>query len=208
MKILLIGASGMIGSRVLKEAVSRGHDVLAAARHPDKIEPGPKVTPVGLDVTDTEALTAVAREVDLVISAVSPRNSGNAEEDAAKFSDSLVTVQRETGKRILVVGGAGTLHLPDGSPVAPTVPEPYRGEAIAMRKSYGTLVDADIDFAFLAPAGMISPGERTGKFRLGGRSLLIDDDGDSRISAEDYAVALIDEMETPRHHRTVFTVAY
>ena len=208
MNILLIGASGMIGSRILKEAVSRGHQVIASARNLEKISVSKGVEAIALDVNNADAVAAQAMRVDMIVSAISPRNSGDPYKDAKAFAESLVEVQRATGKRVVMVGGAGTLHLPDGTPIAPTLPDAYRDEAKAMRKVYGLLVSEDIDFTFLAPAGMIMPGERTGNFRIGGNVLLIDNEGNSQISAEDYAVALMDEVETPKHFRTVFTVGY
>ncbi len=208
MKILIIGASGMIGSRVLREATSRGHQVIAAARGLDKISDAAGVEKLALDVNDPRAVAAAAERVDVVVSAVSPRSSGDATKDALAFTQSLIAAHRQTGKRIVMVGGGGTLHLPDGTPLAPLVPEAYREEAKAMRRAYGLLVAEDIDFTVLAPSGMIEPGERTGVFRLGGRVMLAGDDGEGRISAEDYAVALVDEIEQPKHFRTVFTVGY
>lgn len=208
MNILLIGASGMIGSRILKEAVSRGHQVIAAVRNPAKIEMSNEVEAIALDINNVQDVLVQAARADIIISAVSPRNSGDPYQDAQGFAKALIKVQRATGKRVVMVGGAGTLHLPDGTPIAPTLPDAYRDEAKAMRKVYGLLVSEDIDFTFLAPAGMIMPGERTGNFRIGGSILLMDDKGNSQISSEDYAVALLDEVETPRHFRTVFTVGY
>jgi len=208
MNILLIGASGMIGSRILKEALSRGHSVVAGTRNPEKIEASSGVEAITLDVNDANAVADQAAHADVIVSAVSPRNSGDPYKDAHNFAESLIKVQRETGKRVVMVGGGGTLHHPDGSPVAPTVMEAYRDEAKAIRKVYGLLVSEDVDFTFLAPSGIIMPGERTGAFRIGGRVVLIDNQGKSEISAEDYAIALIDEVETPKHFRTVFTVGY
>lgn len=208
LNILLIGASGMIGSRIADEAVRRGHHVLAAARTTQKLEASDLLTPLALDVNNVNDVAAHAEQADVVISAVSPRSSGRPTEDALAFTRSLVEVSRNTGTRILMVGGGGTLQHPDGRPVTSTVPETYRAEAEAMRRAYGALVAEDIDFAVLAPSGMIAPGERTGTFRLGGRVVLSDADGNSQISAEDYAIAMLDEAEQPRHFRTVFTVAY
>lgn len=207
MKILVIGASGMIGSRIMREALGREHAVVAAARNPGRItEVG--VDKLSLDVNDSAAVAAVAEHVDVVVSAVAPRASGDPTKDALAFTRSLIEVHRETGKRIVMVGGGGTLHLPDGTPVAPLVPEPYSEEAKAMRRAYGLLVAEDIDFVVLAPSGTIAPGERTGTFRLGGRVVIAGEDGEGRISAEDFAVALLDEIEQPKHFRTVFTVGY
>lgn len=209
MNILLIGASGMIGSRILKEALSRGHKINAAARNSDKIPNSNDAVAVALDVNDPDAVAVHAAEADIVISAVSPRNTGNARRDAETFTKSLIDAQKKTGKRLLMVGGASTLQMPDGTSVMDHTPEAILPEAGGMRRAYAMLIDADTDFAVLAPAGMIEPGERTGKFRLGGRTLLTNaEGGKGSISAEDFAVALMDEAEKPRHFRTIFNVGY
>ncbi|MFC4214776.1 NAD(P)-dependent oxidoreductase [Pseudophaeobacter arcticus] len=205
MKLLIIGATGMIGSRLVAEAESRGHTVVAASRKGSAVG---NAQPLSLEVTDVEAVVAAAQTVDLVITAVSPRSSGNAMDDALGYGGALIEAASQIGKRLMVVGGAGTLNLPDGTPVADVVPEPYRDEAKAMRAMFEMLAQSTADFTFMAPAGVIEPGERTGVFRLGQREFLTDDEGNSRISAEDYAVAFMDEVETPKHPRQVFTAAY
>ncbi|MFT6459217.1 NAD(P)-dependent oxidoreductase [Pseudophaeobacter arcticus] len=205
MKLLIIGATGMIGSRLVVEAESRGHTVVAASRKGSAVG---NAQPLPLEVTDVEAVVAAAQTVDLVITAVSPRSSGNAMDDALGYGGALIEAASQIGKRLMVVGGAGTLNLPDGTPVADVVPEPYRDEAKAMRAMFEMLAQSTADFTFMAPAGVIEPGERTGVFRLGQREFLTDDEGNSRISAEDYAVAFMDEVEMPKHPRQVFTAAY
>jgi uncharacterized protein len=107
-----------------------------------------------------------------------------------------------------VVGGAGSLGLPDGRSVADTLPAVYRGEALAMRAVLDSLKASDVDWTFFSPAASIAPGQRTGKYRLGTTTLLSDQDGNSRISAEDYAKALVDELESPAHERAQMTIAY
>lgn len=209
MKILLLGASGMVGSRILTEAVNRGHEIIAAARSAEKIAAQDNVTPVALDITDVPAVTAQAAQADVIVSAVSPRNSGDAIKDAAASTDALVDVGKATGKRIVVVGGAASLHMADGTPVLNFMPAEILPEAKAMRSAYGTLVKEDINFAVLAPGGMIAPGEKTGTFRLSGRQILTSKDGGmSNISAEDFSIALLDELETPQHFNTIFNVGY
>jgi putative NADH-flavin reductase len=205
MKLLIIGATGMIGSRLVAEAESRGHSVVAASRKGSTVG---NAQPLSLEVTDVEAVVAAAQTVDLVITAVSPRTSGNAMDDALGYGAALIEAAPQIDKRLMVVGGAGTLNLPDGTPVADVVPEPYQDEAKAMRAMYEMLAKSTADFTFMAPAGMIEPGERTGVFRLGQRAFLTDDEGNSQISAEDYAVAFMDEVEVPKHPRQVFTAAY
>ena len=178
MRILLVGASGMIGSRVLAEAASRGHQVTAVARRPERIATGPNVRAISLDATDSKALAAQARDADVIVTATSPR------------------------------GGAGSLNLPDGRPLAETLPDAYRPEALAMRGVLNSLKASDIDWTFFSPAAMISPGTKTGVYRLGTTTLLSNDKGESRISAEDYADALVNELEQPAHRRGQMTIAY
>jgi uncharacterized protein len=208
MSILLVGASGMIGSRILSEAAGRGHPVIAAARHPEKIAAGANIRAVQLDATDTRAFSALAREADVIVTAASPRGGGDPMKEAMTVANSAIAAARTTGKRLVVVGGAGSLSLPDGKPLAETMPPAYRGEALAMRAVLDTLKASDINWTFFSPAASIAPGTRTGKYRLGTTILLSDQKGESRISAEDYAKALVDEIESPAHLRAQMTIAY
>lgn len=209
MKILLIGATGMVGSRILSEAVSRGHDIIAAVRNPDKVEKNDHVTAVKVNVNNAKEVIPHAANADLIISAVSPRNTGDGFKDAVTFTEALIEVYHETKKRILMVGGGSSLHMPDGTNVVELTPEAIMPEATGMRRAFGMLTLEDIDFAVLAPAGMIAPGERTGTFRLAGRTMLANaEGGKGNISAEDFAVAMMDEAETPAHFRTIFNVGY
>ena len=206
--ILLVGASGMIGSRILNEAVSRGHYVIAASRHPEKIATGPNIHPVKLDATDEKAFVAEARHADVIVLATSPRGGGDPLAEAKAVSDAAIATARATHKRLVVVGGAGSLNYPDGRHVVDTLPTAYRAEALAMRNFLDTLKASDINWTFFSPAFSIAPGEHTGKYRLGTTTLLTDAKGESRISAEDYADALVTELETPAHLRSQMTVAY
>ena len=208
MNILLVGASGMIGSRILSEAVSRGHCVIAAARHPDKIAKGPNVQAVQLDATDAKAFSALAAKADAIVSATSPRGGGDPMVEAKAVNDAAMTAARTNGKRLVVVGGAGSLSLPNGAPVAETLPAAYRGEALALRSVLDTLKKSDIDWTFFSPAMIIAPGQRTGRYQLGTTTLLSNDKGESRISAEDYAHALVNELESRAHSRQQMTIAY
>jgi putative NADH-flavin reductase len=208
MNILLVGASGMIGSRILSEATSRGHTVIAAARHPEKIAAGPKVRAVKLDATDKDALTKLAKDADVIVTATSPRGGGDPAKEAKAVADAAIAAATATGKRLVVVGGAGSLNLPNGQPLAETLPPAYRGEALAMRGVRDQLKASDIDWTFFSPAASLSPGKKTGKYRLGTSTLLADEKGDSRISVEDYAEALVNELEKPAHRRSQMTIAY
>lgn len=206
MKILILGASGMIGARITAEAAARGHAVTAAARDVARIAPLRSVTPLRLDLTDAPALAAAAAQADVVVGAVSPR-SAPPTIDPAAYVRALIGAAG--GRRLVVVGGAGTLNLPDGTPVADVVPEAYAAEAKGMRAAHDILAASDADYLFFAPPAAIAPGERTGVFRTGAdRILLTDAEGKSAISAEDYAVALLDEIERPSGSRMILTAAY
>jgi putative NADH-flavin reductase len=206
--ILLVGASGMIGSRILNEATSRGHYVIAASRHPEKIAAGPNVHAVKLDATDEKAFEAEAKHADVIVLATSPRGGGDPLVEAKAVSDAAIAAARATHKRLVVVGGAGSLNYPDGRRVVDTLPDAYRAEALAMRNFLDTLKASDINWTFFSPAFSIAPGAHTGKYRVGTTTLLADAKGDSRISAEDYADALVNELEKPAHMRAQMTVAY
>ncbi|MGR3796385.1 NAD(P)-dependent oxidoreductase [Vannielia sp. SX4] len=208
MNILLIGASGMIGSRILKEAAERGHSVRAASRSPEKIALPDGAKAVALDVTDGAAVAAAAEGVDVIVTTVSPRSTGDAVSEMAAIGAGAVAGAKAAGVPLMVVGGAGTLNLPDGSPLLPNLPPEILPEATGMKAFKETLPYSGVAWTFFAPAALIAPGERTGTFRLGGDVLLSDEAGESRISAEDYAVALVDELEAPKHRGEVFTIAY
>ena len=206
--ILLVGASGMIGSRILTEAAGRGHPVLAAARHPERIASGANIRAVQLDATDAQAFINLARQADVIVTATSPRGGGDPMKEAQAVANAAIAAARATGKRLIVVGGAGSLTLPDGKPFAETLPPAYRAEALAMRSVLDSLKTSTVNWTFFSPAAEIAPGKLTGKYRLGTTVLLSDQNGASRISAEDYAQALVNEIETPAHLRAQMTIAY
>ena len=203
MKIALIGASGNVGSRVASEALSRGHRVTGIARHPEKIASKPGLTAVRGDAASPESLSTALAGHDAVVS--STRFQGS---DARTL---LAAVKKAGVKRLLVVGGAGSLEVAPGRALidAPDFPAAYKPEASAGRDFLNVLRgEKELDWTFLSPSAFFAPGERTGRFRVGGDALLVGADGQSRISMEDYAIALVDELETPRHSRRRFTVGY
>src|SRR5882724_1121278 len=168
LNILLVGARGMIGSRILAEAAARGHHVTAAARHPEKIAKGANITAVKLDATDKAALTALAKNADAIVMATSPRSGGDPMQEAKALGDAGIAAAKATGKRLLIVGGAASLNTPDGKPLLDTLPANYRtGEPLAMRNVLDTLKTSDIAWTFFSPAMSIRPGQKTGKYRLG-----------------------------------------
>jgi len=198
-RIALIGASGNVGTRILNELVSRNHQVTAIVRDPSKVPAQAGVTAVRGDVSDPAALL---KGHDAVVSSVRFLDS-----DPARLVDAV----RAAGvKRYLVVGGAGSLFVAPGKRLIdqPDFPEAYKAEATAGAAFLDALRGvADLDWTFISPSAMFVPGERTGKFRLAKDELLVSEKG-STISYEDYAVALVDEIEQPAHVRQRFTVGY
>jgi len=200
--IALLGATGNVGSRLLDEALSRNHPVTALVRDPARLAPRTGLSVAVGDVTDLQAAKALAGHEVLISS--------------LRFADiapsTLIDFARATGiPRLLIVGGAASLSLPDGSRLfdAPAFPAEYRSEAGAGIATLDALrAVSDLDWAFVSPQLVFAPGTRTGQFRLGDDALLFDAAGDSHISYEDFAVALLDEVERPAHHRTRFTVGY
>ncbi|CUX40498.1 MULTISPECIES: NAD(P)-dependent oxidoreductase [Agrobacterium] len=201
-KIALIGASGNAGSRILKELSDRGHQVTAIARNPEKIAALPNVVAKKGDVFDQAALSDLLKGHDAVISSVHFTASDPA---------TLIEAVRASGvPRYLVVGGAGSLEIAPGQRVVdlPDFPAAYKVEATKGAEFLDKLKqEKQLDWTFLSPSAEFVPGERTGKFRIGKDSLLSNDQG-SRISFEDYAIALADEIEKPQHSRQRFTVGY
>lgn len=202
MKIALIGASGQAGSRLLAELSRRGHTVTAIARNPAKIASLPGVTAVAGDIEDTDALAQLLRGHDAVISSV---------HFSASNPDKLLAAVKAAGvRRYYVVGGAGSLEVAPGKLLldTPEFPAIYRAEAQGGLDFLNKLKAEDgLDWTFLSPSAVFAPGERTGNFRLGKDQLLTNENG-SNISFEDFAVALVDEIEKPAHVRQRFTVGY
>ncbi|WP_300630346.1 NAD(P)-dependent oxidoreductase [Pseudomonas sp.] len=202
-KIAIIGATGRAGSQLLEEALRRGHTVTAIARHTDKLAVRPGVTAKQVDALDAEALQQAVSGSDVVISA--------AHFATLPASAVIGPVKKAGVKRLLVVGGAGSLLLPDGSRVidSPGFPAEYKTEAGAGAEFLEALrEEQQLDWTFLSPSALFDGTERTGQFRLGQDDLLVSHDGKSSISFADFAIAMIDEVETPQHSRKRFTVGY
>ena len=207
--ILLVGANGMIGSRILAEAAARGHTVLAASREPDKIAKGPHIEPIKLDAADRDAFIAAARKADVIVMATSTRSAPDAFAEAEKLAANGIAAAKASGKRLVLVGGSSGLTLPDGRPALDVLPANlHKGEPVAKRAILDMLKASDVDWTVVSPALTISPGEHTRTYRLGGDTVLFDAKGVSRISAEDFADALVGELEKPAHRHQQMTVAY
>jgi hypothetical protein len=213
MKIALIGATGFIGSAVLREALNRGHQVTAIVRHPEKLPQHPNLVAQKGDVTNETETTALVVGHDAVISAYSPgRNIPDIYQQHISGYRMIINGVKKAGvKRLLVVGGAGSLEVAPGVQLVdtPQFPEQWKAGALATREVLYLLRDEpELEWTFLSPSATIAPGERTGQFRLGTDQLLTDANGQSRISVEDYAVAMLNELENPKYIRQRFTVGY
>jgi putative NADH-flavin reductase len=208
MKIAIIGASGFIGSAILKEALDRGHNVTAIVRHAEKITTiSPLLTIKEADVTTADVASLVAGN-EAVISAY---NSYESATYVASIKAIINGVRKAGIKRFLAVSGAGSLEIEPGLQVldTPEFPAEWKGGASATRDAFYVIKEQeDLDWTVLSPAIMIEPGERTGRFRLGRDQVVADEKGDSKISTGDYAVAMIDELERPAHIKERFTLAY
>lgn len=214
--VLLIGATGFVGKALLNELVNRGHQVTAVVRSEGKLDDG-KVESVVGDATDPDTLATLAKGKDAVISAYNPGWANpHIYEDTLENYPKIVAGAKKAGvERLLIVGGAGTLFVAPGVRLVDTgtLPQEWLPGVRSLGEFYlNTLMNEnDIDWVFLSPAanlGNLQPGTRTGSYRVGKDDLLTDEKGDSFISVEDYAVAMVDELETPKHHKERFTVAY
>ncbi|MGU7779566.1 NAD(P)-dependent oxidoreductase [Burkholderia sp. PU8-34] len=208
LNIALFGATGMIGSRIAAEAARRGHRVTALSRTPGASADG--VAAKAADLFDPASIAAALPGHDVVASAYGPKQDDTAKVVAA--ARALVAGTREAGlKRLVVVGGAGSLEVAPGKQLvdAEGFPGAYKAVALAHRDAFDYLrTVGDLDWTFFAPAALIAPGERTGTFRTGVGKLIVDANGDSKISAEDYAIAFVDALEQGSFVREIATVAY
>lgn len=213
--VVLIGASGFVGNAILNELLSRGHKVTAVVRNPEKINvSNSNLEIVKTDVSDTNVMVEICKGKDAIISAYNPgwANPDIYEETLRNYPLILEAAKRSGAKRLLCVGGAGTLFCAPGLRVVDsgTIPDAIMGGVKSLGEFYlNTLMNEKaIDWIFFSPAGTLEPGKRTGKFRLGKDDLIIDENGISHISVEDYAVAMVDELENPKHHYERFTIGY
>ncbi|MFJ2863440.1 NAD(P)-dependent oxidoreductase [Kitasatospora sp. NPDC087314] len=212
MRITVFGATGNVGCRVVAEALARGHQVTAAVRDPAKPHGLPSAAALAVgDARNAEDVARIAAGQDLVITATRPAPGSEHELPAA--TRGLLAGLAGTGVRLLAVGGAGSLTIPGRGGLTVVEDPGLPAEILPIARACGEQfdlyrADAHVDWTYLSPAAVLEPGERTGRFRLGGDELLVDADGLSAISMEDLAVALLDEAEQPVHRRTRFTAAY
>ena len=215
MKIAIIGATGFVGSKLVKEAADRGLQVTAIARNADKIEIQ-NVNKVSVDVNNVDELSEVLKGHDTVISAY---NAGwtnpNIYEDFLAGSRAIQEASKRAGvKRLIVIGGAGSLYTAENQQLVDTegFPAEIKPGALAARDYLNILKqEKELDWTFFSPAIEMHPGittGRTGKYRLGKDHPVVDENNVSKLSAEDVAVVLVDEAEHPKHHQERFTAAY
>jgi uncharacterized protein len=218
MKVALIGASGFVGSKILAEALQRGHQVTAIVRNPEKIPPDKNLNTKKADVIAVEDLAKVLAGHDVIVSAFNPARGvagAHVYDLHVQGHKAILAAAKQSGvKRFLGVGGAASLKTPEGielidSPQFPAAYEQFKPGIRGTRELYYLLKqEPSLDWVFIAPSIVIAPGERTGKFRIGKDHVLYNDKGESKISLEDYAAALVDEMERPQHHNERMTIGY
>ncbi|MBL0969343.1 MAG: NAD(P)-dependent oxidoreductase [Brevundimonas sp.] len=202
MNIVVLGASGRAGSEITRELAARGHAVTAIARKPEAIPQIDGVTAMAGDASDSAALAPLLHGADAVISAL----------HFDVTAETLLNALRSAGvPRLLVTGGAASLEVAPGrrlfdTPEFPAEWKPFAAGGLVFLEHLRSVTD--IDWTFFSPAAVIEEGPRLGHFRLGGDQLVVDDNGESRISFADYAIAMVDELEQHRHNRARFTAAY
>ncbi len=213
MRIAIFGATGWIGGTVTREALNRGHTVTAIVRDPARLRfVHERLTVATGDATVPASVAATVAGKDAIVAAVGGRRDARHDIVPAAVHALLTGLPRADVKRLVWVGGAGSLEVAPGVRLidTPEFPAESRAEAAAQAKALELFRTSagDVEWTFLSPPALLEPGERTGRYRTGGDRLLTDGKGASRISVEDYAVALVDELEHPAHVRRRFTVAY
>jgi len=203
MKIAVFGATGMVGSQIAAEASRRGHDVTAISRSGNAVADAPEATPLAANLADAATVAGIAAAHDVVVFSAGPsRTGGDHQQWLGELNQALANVG---GTRVFVVGGAGAL-LVGGQRLMdlPGFPDAYKPEALTMAAAYENILTLpeSVNWTMQAPAPEIAPGERTGKYIIADNTPAGD-----KISTQDYAVAALDEIETPRHVRARYTVA-
>jgi putative NADH-flavin reductase len=210
MRIIVFGAAGDTGRRTTAEALARGHEVTAVVRTPGRELPPGAAVAIG-DAADPAQVAALAAGHDAAVSAI--RAPVGREQEQVEALEALLKGAAASRVRLLVVGGAATLTVPDSGRTVLEDPrymsDEWRAVAEASAAQHRRCeAETEADWTYLSPPAVLEPGERTGRYRIGGDELLIADDGTSRISMEDFAIAILDELEHPKHRRTRFTAAH
>ncbi|OPX56266.1 hypothetical protein SAMN02745127_00635 [Oceanospirillum multiglobuliferum] len=212
MKVAILGATGWIGSHIVNEAKSRGHEVIALVRDPSKLMDS-QIETRQFDLLNTNVdLAAALQDVEVLISAIGGRAAGNHDLVATTAERVLTELPATAVQRLLWVGGAGSLEVAPNVALVntPDFPAEYKDEALAMGEALAVFRNSKspLNWTFVSPAAVIFPGEKQGHYRIGGDQLLQDAEGNSQISVSDYAVAMIDELEQAQYPRQRIGVAY
>lgn len=211
MRLVIFGASGLLGTRLVSEALSRGHEVTAVARDTSRLDArGGAVVTASADATDAGSVAKVAAGHDVALSAVTQHDRPEMLVDAAQGL--LEGLSAAGVRRVVVAGGAGSLLVAPGQRLLDTegFRDEWKPEAIATAAALDVFrsAETDVEWSYVSPGALLEPGERTGHYRLGGDELLVDEAGNSRITMEDFAIAMLDEAEHPAHSRQRFTAAH
>ena len=209
MNVVVYGATGRAGSCIVKELVSRSHHVTGVARNVDSLKGKAGVSAKVDDLSNVDAIASVIQAADVVVSAYQPPvDSTGLLVDVTKRE--IAAVKQAGGARFLMVGGAGLLEVAPGVTLIQSghLPEMWLPIAKAHESALAALRASEINWTYLSPAAFFEPGKRTGEFRLGTKELIADAKGESRISMEDYAIAMVDEIERPQHERASFSVGW
>lgn len=214
-RITVVGGTGYAGSAIVAEAARRGHEVVSVSRSVPAEEA--RVEGVRYEtgsLVDADVRARAVADAEVVVSSLSPR--GELDGRIVEVDRELAALAEQHGARFVVVGGYSSLRLEEGGPrQAETgqIPPEYAGEALQMNEVLGELLASaeSLDFTFVSPAmqfGAYAPGEALGRYRVGGEVAFTDDAGVSAVSGADFALAIVDELETPAHRREHISVAY
>jgi putative NADH-flavin reductase len=209
MNVAIIGATGNVGRRILQEALSRGHEVTACVRNPSSLPfSHERLRAISFDILNADDAAAKLAGFDSVVSAYGPGFT-NVRQLVDATSSLITGSKRAAVQHLVAVGGAGSLEVAPGVALLTVLPEEWKGIAQAHADSLALYkAETELRWSYCSPAAYIEPGERTGTFRTGSNALLTDSEGNSRISMEDYAIAILDEVEQKAHVHQQFCVAY
>jgi putative NADH-flavin reductase len=214
MKILLFGGTGHIGRRVVKEALLKGYHVNAVQRTPDDLGiSNSKLTITRGDMLKDMDIQSLIKDTDIVVSAISPAGTSTPEQFKKANSNLIKALEKTPTLRVIVVGGAGSTEVAPGlramdSPIMDQIPEEWKPDIYAHAEVLDLYKASNTNWTYFSPAMLVGPGERTGKYRLGTTNMIVDSNGESKISYEDYACALVDEIARAQYIRSQFSIGY
>jgi len=209
MHVALYGATGLTGSRLLSELLSRAHQVTAIVRNPEKLPVQHGLTLIEGDVSSAESIADAIQGADAVVSAYAPPHSDT--DQLLRVTQNFLQAVKQAGvPRFLFVGGAGSLEVAPGVTLIASghLPQEWLAIATSHSKALELARNSNLNWTCFSPSAYFGPGERTGKFRLDTDKLISDAQGNSRISMEDAAIAIVDELESPQHERGRFTAGF